>query len=205
VWSIFNHRVAGWYVLLWGLTAFIAGLQWPRRTWWRFVPPMTLFALAQFLFFRNDPSTWPIGPVGFWASLQDAEHLQHRIFLLLLLLISIIELLRAANRLPSFLAKYWLAGMIALASGYLLFHAHGGLEMTQHIHDPAMGAPPAMQRMTASMSAIIRQHGWFSVLGFGIAAGKLLADTGRVKERWANMSWSACAILLGAYMTGYTE
>src|SRR5579864_5309327 len=48
-WSIFNHRGAGFFVLLWGLTAFIAGLQWPRKTWFNYVPPMALFGLAEFL------------------------------------------------------------------------------------------------------------------------------------------------------------
>src|SRR5690242_5038025 len=35
-WSEFNHRGAGWFLFLWGLTALIAGLQWPRKTWWRY-------------------------------------------------------------------------------------------------------------------------------------------------------------------------
>jgi hypothetical protein len=31
VWSTFNHRVTGWFLVLWGLTAFIAGLQSARN------------------------------------------------------------------------------------------------------------------------------------------------------------------------------
>ena len=63
-WSIFNHRGAGWFIFLWGLTALIAGLQWPKKTWWRFVPPMVLFGMVEFLFIRNDPEAWPTGPIG---------------------------------------------------------------------------------------------------------------------------------------------
>ena len=204
-WSIFNHRVAGGYVLIWGLTALIAGLQLPRRTWWRFVPPLTLLALTQFLFFRNDPDAWPIGPLGFWASLRDPEDLQHRIFVLLLLLMGIMELLRAADRLPKFLAKYGLACLAVLASVYLLFHMHGRSEMAGMMHDPAAAADPAMQHMMASMETIFHEHLWFSILGLAFAAGRLLWDTGRVNQRWATVFWSVCAILLGAYMIGYTE
>ncbi len=204
-WSIFNHRVAGGYVLIWGLTALIVGLQLPRRTWWRFVPPLTLLALTQFLFFRNDPDAWPIGPLGFWASLRDPEDLQHRIFLLLLLLMGIIELLRAADRLPKFLAKYGLACLAVLASVYLLFHMHGGSEMAGMMHDPTTAADPAMQHTMASMKTVFHEHLWFSILGLAFAAGRLLGDTRRVNQRWATLFWSVCAILLGAYMIGYTE
>ncbi|HEX2712069.1 MAG TPA: hypothetical protein VHM88_07585 [Candidatus Acidoferrales bacterium] len=204
-WSIFNHRVAGGYVLIWGLTALIVGLQLPGRTWWRFVPPLTLLALTQFLFFRNDPDAWPIGPLGFWASLRDPEDLQHRIFVLLLLLMGIMELLRAADRLPRFLAKYGLACLAVIASVYLLFHMHGGSEMAGMMHDPAAAADPAMQHMMASMATVFHEHLWFSILGLAFAAGRLLGDTGRVNQRWATVFWSVCAILLGAYMIGYTE
>src|SRR5689334_10073878 len=52
-WSVFNHRGAGFFIVAWGLTALIAGL-WPRRTWLRFVPPLTLLGLVEFLLLRND-------------------------------------------------------------------------------------------------------------------------------------------------------
>ena len=109
-WSIFNHRGAGWFLLLWGLTALVAGLQWPSRTAWRFVPPLLLFALVEFLFLRNDPEAWPTGPISLWASLRDPEVFQHRVFLLLLLAMAIIELLRTADRLPPYLSKVCAAG-----------------------------------------------------------------------------------------------
>ena len=90
VWSIFNHRVSGWFLVVWGLGAFAAGMEWPRRTWRRYVGPMALFGLAEFLFFRNDPEAWPVGSISFWASLHDPENLQHMIFLLLIILIALV-------------------------------------------------------------------------------------------------------------------
>lgn len=207
-WSIFNHRGAGWLLLLWGLTALIAGLQWPRRTGWRFVPSLMLFALVEFLFLRNDPEAWPTGPIGLWASLKDPEVFQHRIFLLLLLAMAIIELLRAADRLPPFFQKYALPALAVFGGIFLFFHKHGGAAMAnmmEQMKDPAVAASPAMQRMMASMDVVRREHMWFSLMGFGLAAAKLLGDTGRLKGRLGAVLWAVFAVLLGIYMIGYTE
>jgi hypothetical protein len=207
-WSTFNHRGAGWFLLIWGLTAFIAGLQWPRRTWWRFVPPMALFGLAEFLFLRNDPETWPVGPMSFWASLHNAEDLQHRIFLLLVILLAVVELLRAAGRLPNLAAKYALPALGVFGAVYLFFHKHGGPQMAammEHAQAQAGTQPPAMQQMMASMTLVRHEHLWFSIFGFGLAAAKLLADSGHLKGRWGATLWSIFAVLLGGYMIGYVE
>lgn len=204
-WSMFNHRGAGWFIFFWGLTALIAGLQWPRRTWLRFVPPLTLLGLVEFLFLRNDPESWPIGPIGFRASLKDPEVFQHRIFLLLLLVLAIVELLRAADRLPPLLQKFALPGLALFGGIYLFFHKHGGAEMEHMMSGSAMASSPAMQTMMASMNLVKREHMWFSISGFGLAAAKLLADTGQLKGRLGATLWSVFAIMLGIYMMGYTE
>jgi hypothetical protein len=207
-WSTFNHRVSGWFLLLWGLTALIAGLQWPRRTWWRFVPPIILFGFAEFLFFRNDPEAFPVGPMSFWASLRDPEDLQHRIFLLLVILLALVELLRAANRLPRLLAEYALPALGTFGAIYLFFHKHGGAAMgtmMHHMQESSMAADPGMHRMLLSMSLIRHEHMWFSIFGFALVTCKLLADTGRLKGRWGASLWCVFAIVLGAYMTGYVE
>jgi putative copper resistance protein D len=204
-WSVFNHRGAGWFLFLWGLTALIAGLQWPRRTWLRFVPPLSLLGLVEFLLLRNDPEAWPIGHIGFQASLKDPEVLQHRVFVVLLLVIAIVELLRAADRLPPLLQKFALPGLALFGGIYLFFHKHGGSQMAQMMSHPAMASSPAMQSMMGTMELVKHEHLWFSTLGFGLAAAKLLADTGRLKGRLGATLWSVFAIMLGVYMMGYTE
>jgi copper resistance protein D len=204
-WSVFNHRGAGWFIFFWGLTALVAGLQWPRRTWLRFVPPLTLLGLVEFLSLRNDPEAWPIGPIGFWASLKDPEVFQHRVFVFLLLVIAIVELLRAADRLPPFLQRFALPGLALFGGIYLFFHKHGGTEMARMKSDSAMASSPAMQSMMASMELVKHEHLWFSLCGFGLGAAKLLADTGRLKGRLGATLWSVFAIILGIYMMGYTE
>jgi hypothetical protein len=207
-WSTFNHRAAGWFLLFWGLSALIAGLQWPRRTWWRFAPAMVLFGLAEFLLIRNDPEAWPVGPMSFWASLHDPEDLQHRIFLLLVILMAIVELLRAAGRLPDLLAKYALPALGGFGAVYLFFHKHGGPQMAammDHVQAQAGMPQSGMQQMMSSMNLVRHEHLWFSLLGFGLVIAKLLADTGRLKGRWGAALWPVFAVLLGGYMIGYVE
>lgn len=207
-WSIFNHEGAGLFILLWGLTALIAGLQWPRRTWFRFVPPMTLFGLAEFLILRNDPKAWPIGPIGFWVSFQDPAVLEHRVFVLLIIGIAIIELLRAADRLPPLLQRFALPALAAFGAIFLFFHVHGGLatqHMMQTMSDPSMAGDPSMRAMTNTMNQVKHEHLWFSIAGVGLAAAKLLADNGILKGRLGATLWTVFAIALGAYMLTYKE
>jgi hypothetical protein len=169
---------------------------------------LALFGLVEFLFLRNDPEAWPIGPIGLWASLKDPEVLQHRVFLLLLLVMAVIELLRATDRLPPLLCKFALPGLAVFGGVYLFFHKHGGLEMQQmmqHMSEPAMASSSAMKGMMASMDLVKHEHLWFSISGFGLAAAKLLADTGRLKGRLGATLWSGFAIILGIYMMGYIE
>ncbi len=207
-WSVFNHRGAGFFLFLWGLTALIAGLQWPRRTWIRFVPPLVLFGLVEFLILRNDPKAWPNGPYGFWISFGDPSVVQHRTFVLLLLLLGIIELLRAADRLPSLLRVFAVPGLAVFGAILLFFHKHGGpdtQQMMQHMSDPAMTSSPVMKSLIASMNVVKHEHFWFSVVGLGFAAAKLLADGGILRGRLGATLWTLFAMALGIYMLGYME
>src|SRR5277367_1040498 len=87
-WSEYNHHWAGLVVLAIGLLAFLA--QTGRSPWARNWP-LVFLALAVFLLLRSDPETWPLGPNGFWVSLQDPEVLLHRIFSLLVIGLAVFE------------------------------------------------------------------------------------------------------------------
>ena len=63
----------------------------------------------------------------------------------------------------------------------------------------------SMQQMVASMNTVLHEHMWFSILGFGVAGGRLLGDARILKGRWATCLWTVFAIALGIYMTGYVE
>src|SRR5262249_52555950 len=94
-WSEFNHHWAGLFVLAMGLTA-IAGRFGLRagRHW-----PLLLVGLGLFLFVRNDPEVWPLGPIGFWASLGEPEILQHRVFMTLAMAFGVFEWAVRTDRL----------------------------------------------------------------------------------------------------------
>jgi len=207
-WSVFNHRGAGVFIFLWGLTALIVGLMYPRQTWFRFVPPIVLLGLVEFLFLRNDPKSWPTGPYGFWISNQDPEVFEHRLFVLLLLAIAIVELLRAGGRLPKWAATWAVPGLAALGGVMLLFHHHGGFEMRQvmeQMANSAAGANERMQRMESSMVIVKREHLTFAILGFGLAIAKFLGDAGKLPVKLGMTLWAAFAVVLGFCLMSYTE
>ena len=63
--------------------------------------PLALLGLAVFLAIRSDPEVWPMGYVGIWASLRDVEVLQHRIFVLLIVVFAVFEWSVRTGRLRS--------------------------------------------------------------------------------------------------------
>ncbi|HEX3989595.1 MAG TPA: CopD family protein, partial [Acetobacteraceae bacterium] len=75
-WSEYNHHWSGLLVVAIGLLALLnqAGVGWAKH--W----PLLFILLGVFLFFRSDPEVWPLGDIGFFASLRDIEVLQHRVF-----------------------------------------------------------------------------------------------------------------------------
>jgi copper resistance protein D len=87
-WSEYNHHWAGIFVLLIGLLAIVEHFRWGRwaRHW-----PLLFLGMAALLFFRADEQVWPLGPIGFFASLRDPEVAQHRIFELLIVLFGLFE------------------------------------------------------------------------------------------------------------------
>ena len=53
--------------------------------------PLVFLGLAAFLFVRNDPRAWPLGPAGFWESLTLPDVLQHRAFVVLVVAFGVFE------------------------------------------------------------------------------------------------------------------
>lgn len=206
-WSVFNHRGSGLFIFLWGLTALIVALQWPGSPWLRFASPLFLVALVEFLLLRNDPKVWPLGPIPFWISFRSPEVFQHRVFILLILAIGIVELLRAADRLPPVAYKYAIPALGVVGALLILFHQHGP-EMQQAMQQMSASmtaTSPDPNSMNASMALIKREHMWFAILGFGFATSKLLADTGRPPLRLWAVLWPVFTVALGLLLMGYSE
>ena len=120
-WSEYNHHWAGAIVLLVGLLALgarVPALAWARN--W----PLAFLALAVFLFLRADPENWPLGPRGFWESFLVAEVLQHRLFVVLIVLFGFFEWGVTTGRIASPRAALVFPGVCAVGGALLLTHAH---------------------------------------------------------------------------------
>jgi copper resistance protein D len=125
-WSEYNHHWSGLFVLSMGVLALLH--QTGRARWSRHWP-LIFLVLAVFLFFRSDPGSWPIGPYGFWESMLFPEVLQHRIFVLLVVVFGIFEWLVRTGRLaaPGYALVFPL--LCAVGGGLLLTHSHASLNL----------------------------------------------------------------------------
>jgi copper resistance protein D len=86
-WSEYNHHWAGVFVVIIGLLALLtqAGVRIARH--W----PLLFLVLAAFLLLRSDPEVWPLGNVGWFESLRDPEVVQHRLFVLVIIIFGFFE------------------------------------------------------------------------------------------------------------------
>lgn len=120
-WSEYNHHWAGIFVLAIGLLALAerGGIAPWARNW-----PLLLIGLAFFLFFRSEAESWPIGELGFFESLRNPEFLQHKLFMLIIVLFGLFEWAVRTGRLkrPAYALVFPL--FAALGSAFLLGHSH---------------------------------------------------------------------------------
>jgi len=120
-WSEFNHHISGMLVLLMGLLAILHATgraRWARH--W----PLVFLGLALFMFVRNDPGSWPLGPEGFWEGMLIATVLQHRIFVLLVVAFGIFEWMVRSGRMHSRRAALIFPLLCAVGGALLLTHSH---------------------------------------------------------------------------------
>ena len=79
--SEFNHRLAGFFVVVAGIFIFSESYLGKRWSLVRFVWPMCFLAAGLFLLVFSDTEIWPFGPQNPWYALtHNAEDLQHKIF-----------------------------------------------------------------------------------------------------------------------------
>jgi copper resistance protein D len=186
-WSEYNHHWAGLFVVGVGLLALLnrAGLRWGRH--W----PLLFLGLAAFLFVRSDPETWPLGEIGFLESLRDVEVLQHRAFVLLLVVFALFEWrVRATN---------WNNPRAALV--FPLLCAAGGTLLLTHSHAIANIKDQLLIELTHTPLALA-----------GIAAGwgrwlEIRLNPRENPTAWqiAGWVWPACILFSGLLLLGYRE
>jgi putative copper resistance protein D len=122
-YSEFNHHWAGAFVLVMGLLSLLHALR-PRLAWAR-AWPLSLIGLSIFLFFRNDSGVWPLGPISFWHSLTMPHVLQHRLYVVLVGALGIVEWLGQSGRIRRSWWTYIFPGICVIGSLMLFLHVHG--------------------------------------------------------------------------------
>jgi len=185
-WSEYNHHWAGLIVLAIGLLAFLAQTKhfpWARN--W----PLLFLGLSLFLFLRSDPETWPLGPNGFWVTLQDPEVLLHRIFSLLVIGLAIFEWRVQTGRVTSEGARLIFPALVAVASALLLTHSHSLGNIKEEVLAELSHAPLAILGVVAGWSR------WLEL--------RLPAEN-KVRDRMAWL-WPSCLVLIGLLLLNYRE
>ncbi len=182
-WSEYNHHWAGLFVLLVGGLAMLnqAGVRWARH--W----PLALLGLAGFLLVRSDPEVWPVGYVGVWESLRDVEVLQHRMFVLLIIVFALFEWGVRTGRVRSRRAALVFPLLTAAGGALLLTHSHAISNVKDQMLIELTHTPLALAGIGAGWAR------WLELRLDGRAA------------RVAGWVWPACFLLCGAVLLTYRE
>src|SRR5438094_28739 len=136
-WSEYNHHWAGFLVVTMGALAILHFLGVRAARHW----PLVFLGLATFLFVRNDPRAWPLGPAGFWESLALPDVLQHRTFVLLVVAFAVFEWMVRTNRLAERPWGYVFPLLCAVGGGLLLTHSHAMFNLKDEFLSEVTHAP----------------------------------------------------------------
>jgi putative copper resistance protein D len=182
-WSEYNHHWSGLFVVAIGLLAILnqAGMRWARH--W----PLLFLGLAGFLFFRSDPETWPLGDIGFFESFRDVEVLQHRAFVLLLVVFALFEWRVRAGGWQNRRAALVFPLLTAVGAALLLTHSHAIANLKDQLLIEVTHTPLALAGVTA---------GWSRWL-------ELRLD--RPGNRIAGWIWPFCLLIAGLILLDYRE
>ena len=190
--SEFNHHLAGVFVVLAGLfilTGERLKNRWPAI---KYAWPFCFLLSGIFVLVFSDTELWPFGPKNWWIGVTgNLEVLQHKAFAVILLILSVIEILRAKGTLKAVWSAWVFPTLAVAGSVMLLFHAH----------DAGMHGPEAM----STMERIQMQHFSYAALGVGIAVTKGVADTETPISRLSSYLWPTLMVILGFVLARYTE
>jgi copper resistance protein D len=196
-WSDYNHNIAGLFLTVMGLVAFISYFPTSRVRWANFWP-LGFVGLSIFLFFRSDAETWPLGPIGFWEStLKNGEVFQHRIATLLAMVLGILEV-RARTGVSSQKMRYMFPILCAFGGILLLTHAHAEFELkTEYLIQST--------HVTMGLLAMIMAAGRWLELRLEPAEGSLKNAVRFSEGRIAGLVAIFAMFLIGNIMMFYLE
>jgi copper resistance protein D len=181
-WSEYNHHWAGLFVLAMGLLASLERLGVRAAGHW----PLVFLGLAAFLFARNDPRAWPLGPAGFWESMTLPDVLQHRAFVLLIVAFGIFEWAVRRGRLSPQPWSFVFPLLGAVGGGLLLTHSHAMFNLKDEFLTEITHAPLGV------LGAFMSWARW---------AELRLPEEGAA----AGWIWRACLIAVGLLLLFYRE
>jgi len=185
-WSEYNHHWAGIMVGIIGILALLerTGVRWLR--WTRHWPAM-FFVLAIFLFIRSDPEDWPAGNISFWESLKDAEPLQHKLTVLLVVVFGSFEWSVRAGVLKKPWAPLVYPILTAVGGGLLLMHSHNISDVKEQFLIELTHIPLALLAVVSAWSR------WL----------ELRLDP--PLNRSFGWVWPVCYVLIGLLLLEYRE
>jgi putative copper resistance protein D len=142
-----------------------------------------------FLFLRADPENWPLGPNGFWESFGEADVLQHRAAVLLIIVFAIFQYLVETNRLRSHAAALVFPGVCAIGGIVLLTHMHAITNIKEEMLIELSHTPLAICGIIA---------GWARWL-------ELRLPTENKVRKYLAWVWPVCFIFVGLLLMDYHE
>jgi putative copper resistance protein D len=180
-WSEYNHHISGLFVLLMGLLSLteLAGVSWARH--W----PLVFLGLAAFMLVRNDPGAWPLGPQGFWEGMAEPSVLQHRVFVLLVVVFGLFEWMVRTGRLGAPRCALLFPLLCAVGGGLLLTHSHASLNLKTEFLMEVTHAPLGV------LGALVGWGRWLQL--------RLTPPEGRLSGRLAASAMTAIGVLLLLY------
>ncbi|AHJ64404.1 copper resistance D family protein [Granulibacter bethesdensis] len=182
-WSEYNHHWAGIFVAAIGVLALLnrAGLRMARH--W----PLIFLLMAGFLLVRSDPEVWPLGQEGFFASLRDVEVLQHRLFVVLIVVFGLFEWRVRVGGMEHYRAALMFPLLTAVGSALLLTHNHAIANVKEQLLIELTHTPLALTGVLAGWSR------WLEIRADGRTA------------RIAGWIWPVCFVLIGLMLLSYRE
>jgi copper resistance protein D len=185
-WSEYNHNCAGFVVFLMGILALLSR---SRYFAWAKIWPLTFLLLAVFLFFRADPENWPMGPNGFWESFSQADVLQHRVAVVLIIVFAVFQYRVETNRVKSMAAALVFPAVCALGGVVLLTHTHAVTNIKEELLAELSHTPLALFGIMAGWSR------WLEL--------RLPAENPR--RKYLAWVWPVCFIIVGLILMDYHE
>ncbi len=183
-WSEYNHHMAGFFVLGMGVLAL---LERTGRARWARHWPLLLLGLAAFMFVRNDPRAWPLGPASFWESMALPDVLQHRLVVLIVVSLGLFEWLVRIGTLARPGWRLVFPVLCAVGGAMLLTHSHAMFNLKSEFLAEVSHAP---------MGVLAVFMGWGRWLELRLPREE------RAVPGWI---WSTAFCLIGAILLVYRE